>query len=162
MPVLTNTWRIITASCAFICSHWQKIDKQRILSYDNQLQKVWTGQRIYFYFTNYTTLTTQQLKLPSACTLSLMFTILLTSGSRADRNLEKIISGAEVEASGHLQTGVVVEDPVLYRTVVTVLHCGAIGAILQTADGQTWLGDDVEEGVLLWWAGSERDRWWWR
>lgn len=45
---------------------------------------------------------------------------------------------------------VVVEDPGLYGTVVTILHCGAEGTVLQTADGQTWLGDDVEEGVLLW------------
>lgn len=49
------------------------------------------------------------------------------------------------------------EDPGLHRTIVTVLHCGAVGAILQTADGQTRLGDDVEEGVLLQPAGSERD-----
>lgn len=81
---------------------------------------------------------------------------MLTSGPTADRSLDKIISGTEVETSGNLQTCVVVEDPVLYGTVVTVLHCGAIGAILQAADGQTWLGDDVEEGVLLRWVGSEK------
>lgn len=64
-------------------------------------------------------------------------------------SLEKIIRGTEVEVSSDLQTSVVVEDPRLYWTVVTVLHSGAIGAVLQTADGQTCLGDDVEEGVLL-------------
>lgn len=80
---------------------------------------------------------------------------MLTSGPTADRSLDKILSGTEVEASGNLQMCVVVEDPVLYGTVVTVLHCGAIGAILQVADGQTWLGDDVEEGVLLRWVRRE-------
>lgn len=52
-------------------------------------------------------------------------------------SLEKIIRGTEVEVSSDLQTSVVVEDPRLYWTVVTVLHSGAIGAVLQTADGQT-------------------------
>lgn len=106
---------------------------------------------------NYTT--TLQLKWPPASTLSLICTNLLTSGPTADGSLEKVISGTEVEASGDLQTCVVVEDPGLYGSVVTVLHCGAVGAVLQTADGQTWLGDDVEEGVLLRRAGNERDRW---
>lgn len=52
-------------------------------------------------------------------------------------SLEKIIRGTEVEVSSNLQMGVVVEDPRLYGTVVTVLHGGAVGAVLQTADGQT-------------------------
>lgn len=77
------------------------------------------------------------------------------SGPRAVRSLDKIISGAEVEVSGNLQTGVVVQDPVLDGAVVTALHCGAVGAVLQAADGQTWLGNDVEEGVLLWRGRSE-------
>lgn len=81
------------------------------------------------------------------------------SPPRADGSLEKIISGAEVEVSSNLQMSVVVEDPGLHGTIVTVLHCGAVGAILQMADGQTWLGDDVEEGVLLQRARSERDTW---
>lgn len=57
--------------------------------------------------------------------------------------------------SSNLQTGVVAEDPVLYGAVVAVLHRGAVGAVLQTADGQTRLGDDVEEGVLLRPASNE-------
>lgn len=61
----------------------------------------------------------------------------LTSGLTADGSLEKVISGTEVEASGDLQSGVVVQDPGLNGTVVTVLHRGAVGAVLQTADGQT-------------------------
>lgn len=43
----------------------------------------------------------------------------------------------------------------MYGAVVAVLHRGAVGAVLQTADGQTRLGDDVEEGVLLRPASSE-------
>lgn len=99
-------------------------------------------------------ITTEQLKWLLASALGLICTNLLTSGPTAVRSLDKIISGAEVEVSGNLQTCVVVEDPVLYGAVVTVLHCGAVGAVLQTADGQTWLGDDVEEGVPLRRAGS--------
>lgn len=74
-------------------------------------------------------------------------------------SLEKIISGIVEKAPSDFHTCVVVEDPGLYGTVVTGLHCGAEGAVLQTANGQTWLGDDVEEGVLLRRAGSEGDRW---
>lgn len=85
--------------------------------------------------TNY--ITTEQLKRPPASTLSLICTNLFTSGPTADRRLEKIISGTEVEASSDLLPRVVVKGPGLYGTVVTVLHRGAIGAILQTADGQT-------------------------
>lgn len=107
--------------------------------------------------TNY--VSTGQLQWPPASTLGLMCTNLLTWGPTADGSLEKIISGTEVEASRDLKTCVVVKDPGLYRAVVTVLHCGAVGAVLQTADGQTWLGDDVEEGVLLRRARSERNRW---
>lgn len=58
--------------------------------------------------------------------------------------------------SGHLLTRVVVEDPVLNGAVVTVLHRGAVSAILQAADGQTRLGDDVEEGALLREARSDK------
>ena len=43
----------------------------------------------------------------------------------------------------------VAEHPGLHGAVVTGLHSGAIGAILQVADGQTGLGGDVEEYVLL-------------
>lgn len=84
------------------------------------------------------------------------------SGSPQAPPSDKIISGAEVEASGHLQTSVVVEDPALLGAVVTVLHRGAEGAVLQAAEGQTRLGDDVEEGALLQRAGGrgvKREKW---
>ena len=41
------------------------------------------------------------------------------------------------------------EGPALFGAAVTELHRGAVGAVLQTAEGQTRLGDDVEEGALL-------------
>lgn len=66
-----------------------------------------------------------------------MCTTWLTSGPTADGGSDKIISGAEVEVPGNLQTGVVVEDPALFGAVVTVLHRGAVGAVLQAAEGQT-------------------------
>lgn len=68
------------------------------------------------------------------------------------KSSENIISGVEVEAFSHRETSEVVESPRLYGTTVTVLHRGAVGAVLQTADGQTWLGDDVKEGVPLRWV----------
>lgn len=82
-------------------------------------------------------ITTEQLEGPLASVLGLICTNLLTSGPTAARSLDKIISGAEVEVSGNLQTGVVVQDPVLDGAVVTALHRGAVGAVLQAADGQT-------------------------
>ena len=42
--------------------------------------------------------------------------------------------------------------------VVTGLHRGAVAAILQPADGQTRLGDDVEESMLLHGSGGDRER----
>lgn len=53
------------------------------------------------------------------------------------KSSENIISGVEVEAFSHRETSEVVESPRLYGTTVTVLHRGAVGAVLQTADGQT-------------------------
>lgn len=91
-----------------------------------------------------------QLQWPPAAYLT--YTNMLTSGPTASESIsssEKIISGTVVEVSSHLQMGVVVEDPVLHWAVVTVLHCGPVGAVLQATDGQTRLGDDVEESVLL-------------
>lgn len=106
----------------------------------------------------------QQIHLRS--TLSLICTTQLTSGPTADGGSDKIISGAEVEVSGNLQTSVVVEDPALFGAVVTVLHRRTVAAVLQTAEGQTWLGDDVEEGTLLQRAGggggAKRETWWWK
>lgn len=95
-----------------------------------------------------------------ASRLSLICTTRLTSGPYADGGSDKIISGAEVEVSGNLQTSVVVEAPALFGAVVTVLHRWTVGAVLQTAEGQAWLGDDVEEGALLrparWGVGWKR------
>lgn len=75
-----------------------------------------------------------------------------------EQSLEKIIRGTVVEASSNLLTGVVVENPRLQGAAVTVLHSGTVGAVLQTTDGQTWLGDDVEEGVLLQCAMREEEQ----
>lgn len=62
---------------------------------------------------------------------------------------DKILSGAEVKVPGHLQAGVVAQEPVLGGATIAVLHHGAVGAVLQAADGQAHLGDDVQEGALL-------------
>lgn len=109
-------------------------------------------------------LVVQQIHLRS--TLSLICTTRLTSGPTTDGGSDKIISGAEVEVSGNLQTSVVVEDPALFGAAVTVLHRRTVAAVLQTAEGQTWLGDDVEEGALLRRAGggggAKRETWWWK
>lgn len=50
---------------------------------------------------------------------------------------EKIICGTEVQVSSNVLASVVAENPRLRGTVVTVLHGGAVRAVLQTADGQT-------------------------
>lgn len=64
--------------------------------------------------------------------------------------LQKVISGAVVQLPKHLQPGEVPQDPGLQGATITVLHRGAPAAVLQPADGQTQLCDDVEERVLLW------------
>lgn len=63
--------------------------------------------------------------------------------------LQKVISGAVVQLPKHLQPGEVPHDPCLQGATITVLHRGAPSTVLQPADGQTRLGDDVEERVLL-------------
>ena len=64
--------------------------------------------------------------------------------------LQKVIGGAVVQLPKHLQPGEVPQDPGLQGATITVLHRGAPAAVLQPADGQTRLCDDVEERVLLW------------